>query len=273
VALLIPQHLLDEIRRHGEETYPHECCGALVGAFDEHGKTVQCVVRCGNTCEDSPYNRYQISPAELLRIQREAASTGLDIVGFYHSHPDHPTRWSSTDLAEAYWTGCSYVITSVERGQAVLTSSFLLTGDEPEKRFEDEPLVVMDARERSCGTDPTVEQSKESKMETPVKLPEIEPQELKRRLDGGEDIFILDVREPHEYQICNLKGHLIPLGELPKRVHELDSGKEIVVHCKMGGRSAKAVEFLQQAGFKRATNLTGGILAWAEKVDPSMPKY
>jgi molybdopterin/thiamine biosynthesis adenylyltransferase/rhodanese-related sulfurtransferase len=106
-----------------------------------------------------------------------------------------------------------------------------------------------------------------------AKIPEIQPAELKRRLDAGEDIFVLDVREPHEYQICNLHGTLIPLGDLPKRVHELDSSREIVVHCKMGGRSAKAVEFLRQSGFKRASNLTGGILAWADKVDPSLPKY
>jgi len=81
------------------------------------------------------------------------------------------------------------------------------------------------------------------------------------------------VREPHEYQICNLGGYLIPLGDLPKRVNELDSSREIVVHCKMGGRSAKAVEFLQQAGFKKVHNLAGGITAWSERVDPKVPKY
>jgi adenylyltransferase/sulfurtransferase len=99
------------------------------------------------------------------------------------------------------------------------------------------------------------------------------PEELKRRLDAGEEIFVLDVREPHEYQICNIEGNLIPLGDLPKRVHELDSSREIVVHCKSGARSAKAVVFLHQAGFKRVSNLTGGILAWAERIDTSLPKY
>ena len=84
---------------------------------------------------------------------------------------------------------------------------------------------------------------------------------------------MLDVREPHEYQIVNINGHLIPLGDLPTRVHELDSSREIVVHCKSGARSAKAVDFLRKSGFKRATNLTGGILAWAERIDPSLPKY
>jgi adenylyltransferase/sulfurtransferase len=105
------------------------------------------------------------------------------------------------------------------------------------------------------------------------KMAEISVEELKKKIDNKEDVFILDVREPHEYQICNLNGHLIPLGDLPKRVGELDSSREIVAHCKMGGRSAKAVAFLQQAGFKKVSNLTGGITAWAERVDPKMPKY
>jgi sulfur-carrier protein adenylyltransferase/sulfurtransferase len=104
-------------------------------------------------------------------------------------------------------------------------------------------------------------------------VPEIQPEELKAKLDAGEDIFILDVREPHEYQICNLHGYLIPLGELPQRAHELDSSREIVAHCRSGVRSAKAVTFLQQAGFRKVKNLAGGILAWSDKVDPSVPKY
>jgi molybdopterin/thiamine biosynthesis adenylyltransferase/rhodanese-related sulfurtransferase len=111
--------------------------------------------------------------------------------------------------------------------------------------------------------------------EAPVsaKVPEITPEELKQRLDHGDDIFILDVREPHEYQICNLNGYLIPLGDLPKRVHELDSSREIVAHCRSGVRSGKAVQFLQQAGFRKVKNLAGGVLAWSDKVDPKMPKY
>jgi adenylyltransferase/sulfurtransferase len=104
-------------------------------------------------------------------------------------------------------------------------------------------------------------------------IPEIQPDELKRRLDRGDDIFVLDVREPHEYQICNIGGYLLPLGDLPKRVDELDRNREIVVHCKMGGRSAKAVDFLRQAGFQKVVNLAGGITAWSDKVDPSVPKY
>src|SRR6266849_2307327 len=104
-------------------------------------------------------------------------------------------------------------------------------------------------------------------------VPAISVEELKKKLDAKADIFILDVREPHEYQICNLNGYLIPLGDLPKRVSELDSSREIVAHCKMGGCSAKAVAFLKQAGFTKVTNLTGGITAWAERIDTKMPKY
>ena len=103
---------------------------------------------------------------------------------------------------------------------------------------------------------------------------EISPEELKRRMDRGESLTILDVREPHEYQICRLAGSiLIPLGQLQGRMKELDREKEIIVHCKMGGRSAKAVEQLRNAGFEKIKNLKGGIDRWAQKVDPSMPKY
>jgi len=104
-------------------------------------------------------------------------------------------------------------------------------------------------------------------------VPEISPRDLKSRLDQGDDLFILDVREPHEFQICNLNGHLIPLGELPRRVHELDSSREIVAHCRSGKRSAEAVDFLRKAGFRKILNLKGGILAWSDEVDPSIPKY
>ena len=106
-----------------------------------------------------------------------------------------------------------------------------------------------------------------------VSVPEITPKELKARLDRGDDLFILDVREPHEYQICNLRGYLIPLGDLPRRASELDSSREIVAHCRSGKRSADAVDFLRQAGFRKIWNLKGGILAWSDEVDPKVPKY
>ena len=105
-------------------------------------------------------------------------------------------------------------------------------------------------------------------------VPEITVTELKSQLDAGEPLFVLDVREPHEYDICRLDGTtLIPLGQLPSRVNELNSADDIVVHCKSGMRSAKAVNFLQQAGFRKVKNLKGGILAWSDQIDPSVPKY
>jgi proteasome lid subunit RPN8/RPN11 len=132
------------IRRHGEETYPQECCGVLLGRFEDDGsRTVTSTARCGNTRTDSAHNRYNIDPRELIRIQRQARERGEDIVGFYHSHPDHPAQWSSTDLAEAHWMGCSYLITSVEKAKAAITNSFELTGsDENNKRLTDERIAV-----------------------------------------------------------------------------------------------------------------------------------
>jgi rhodanese-related sulfurtransferase len=129
-----------------------------------------------------------------------------------------------------------------------------------------------------CGTHPTVTKLIDYNEfcgirgeEKPVSngVAEIQVEDLKRRLDAKEDFILLDVREPHEYQICNLNGKLIPLGEIPRRVHELDTSREIVAHC----RSAKAVEFLRQAGFSRVKNLAGGITAWSDRVDPKVPKY
>ena len=133
----------DAIRKHGEETYPHECCGVILGKMDDGVRIAKETVRCGNTRTDSPQNRYNIDPRELVRIQREGRERGEDIVGFYHSHPDHPAQWSSTDLAEAHWFGCSYVITSVEKGVATITNSFELVGsDETDKKFVDEKTEV-----------------------------------------------------------------------------------------------------------------------------------
>lgn len=103
---------------------------------------------------------------------------------------------------------------------------------------------------------------------------EITPLELKQRLDRGEQIVIVDVREPEEYAICRIPGsRLIPLRTLPERIHELSSADTIVVHCRSGARSAKAVEFMKQAGYRKVKNLVGGILRWADEVDPTMPKY
>ena len=133
------------IRAHGEETYPHECCGALLGRRTGAGWHVEAAVRAGNTRTDSAHNRYHIAPGELVRIEREARALGLGIAGFYHSHPDHPAQWSQTDFAEAHWLGCSYVITAVAEGKATVTNSFLLAGSsEEDKRFETEAIDVED---------------------------------------------------------------------------------------------------------------------------------
>ncbi len=141
--LKIAQSEYESIRRHGEETYPHECCGVMLGHLDHEVRTVLATVRAGNTRLDALHNRYNIDPKELVKIQREAREKALDIVGFYHSHPDHPARWSPTDFAEAHWIGCSYVITSVDKGKANLTNSFALLGTtEEDKRFADEQIVV-----------------------------------------------------------------------------------------------------------------------------------
>jgi len=131
------------LRAHGEETYPNECCGALLGRQTLEGWLVAAAVRAGNTRTDSAHNRYHIAPAELVRIEREARRQGLDIAGFYHSHPDHPAHWSLTDFSDAHWLGCSYVITAVSKGKAGATNSFLLAGaSEEDKRFEQETILV-----------------------------------------------------------------------------------------------------------------------------------
>lgn len=141
--LRISRVLYDTVRAHGEETYPHECCGVLLGQMDGDTRTVTSAARAGNTRTDSAHNRYNIDPKDLIRIQREGRGRGEDIVGFYHSHPDHPAQWSQTDLAEAHWFGCSYVITGVEKGKAKTTNSFELSGtDEPDKKFVDEEIQV-----------------------------------------------------------------------------------------------------------------------------------
>lgn len=145
--LRISQQVYDALRQHGEETYPHECCGVLLGHFlTEDGQPVNAVeeaVRAGNTRTDSAHNRYHIDPQDLIRIQRRGREAGLDIVGFYHSHPDHPARWSPTDFAEAHWIGCSYVITAVEKGASRQTNSFRLSGTrEEDKAFEDETIHI-----------------------------------------------------------------------------------------------------------------------------------
>jgi proteasome lid subunit RPN8/RPN11 len=144
-VLQLTRALFDQIRTHGEQTYPHECCGALLGHSTAEGWRVEAAVPAGNTRTDSAHNRYQIAPLELVKIEREARRQRFEIAGFYHSHPDHPAQWSATDFAEAHWLGCSYVITEVAQGKAAVTNSFLLAGaTEEDKRFEPQTISVND---------------------------------------------------------------------------------------------------------------------------------
>jgi proteasome lid subunit RPN8/RPN11 len=141
--LKLSESIYNTLRTHGEETYPHECCGVLLGCSSDGVNEVGDAVRAGNTRTDSAHNRYHIAPQELVRIQRQGRERGLHIVGFYHSHPDHLAQWSKTDFAEAHWLGCSYVITAVANGVAQQTNSFLLTGtSEDDKSFLDEQIQV-----------------------------------------------------------------------------------------------------------------------------------
>ncbi len=131
------------IRRHGEEAYPAECCGVLVGVNTGAVRAVRATYRCGNARSDAPRTRYAIEAADVARIQREAREHGWEIVGIYHSHPDHPALWSPTDLEDAWWTRCSYLITSVTQGKAGPTMSFVLTGTrEEDKALEEEEIAL-----------------------------------------------------------------------------------------------------------------------------------
>jgi molybdopterin/thiamine biosynthesis adenylyltransferase/rhodanese-related sulfurtransferase len=136
-----------------------------------------------------------------------------------------------------------------------------------------------------CGANPTVTKlidydqfcgiAPESPKEASMKngIPQLSVRELKRRLDAGEDVFILDVREPYEYQIANIGGRLIPQNDVPQRLAEIDREREIVVQCRSGARSQRIAEFLQQAGYPKVVNLAGGILAWSDEIDPTVRKY
>jgi adenylyltransferase/sulfurtransferase len=136
-----------------------------------------------------------------------------------------------------------------------------------------------------CGDNPTVTQLidyqnfcgivPETPQEANLKngIPQITVKELKRRIDAGEDVQLIDVREPYEYQIAQIGGKLIPQNDVPQRLNEIDRDREVVVQCKSGGRSQRIAEFLQQAGYPRVVNLAGGITAWSDEIDPKVPKY
>ena len=136
-----------------------------------------------------------------------------------------------------------------------------------------------------CGSHPTVTElidyqqfcgiAPETPKENTLKngIPQISVKELKRRIDAGEDVYLLDVREPYEHKIAQIGGKLIPQNEVPQRLAEIDRDREVIVHCRSGVRSQRIAEFLKQAGYPRVVNLAGGILAWADEIDPKVQKY
>jgi proteasome lid subunit RPN8/RPN11 len=146
--LRLSRAVFEDLRAHGEETYPRECCGALLGTAEAAGWRIEALVRATNAGTDAAnaridFARYEIAPAELVKIAHEARSRGLEIAGFYHSHPDHPAQWSATDIAEAHWLGASYVITEVAGGKAALTRAWLLAGTrEEDKRFAEQEVRI-----------------------------------------------------------------------------------------------------------------------------------
>ena len=142
--LRLPKTLLERICIHAEEQYPNECCGVLLGNAGVDGWTVVDAIRTENSALESARNRYVIAPLELVKIMHEARRRELEVAGFYHSHPDQTAVWSQTDLAEAHWLGCSYLITEVSQGRATGTHSFQLSGtSEEDKKFFPETLEIV----------------------------------------------------------------------------------------------------------------------------------
>ena len=133
----------DLIRWEAKRSYPHECCGILLGNVSGGQRRVTMTLTCENMRTDSPADRYSINPEQVIAALKLARSRGESIIGFYHSHPDHTPNYSSTDLAEAHWFDCSYVITSVEGGRPTSTASYVLTGSEEEKKFQPESIEIV----------------------------------------------------------------------------------------------------------------------------------
>ncbi|HEV2962190.1 MAG TPA: M67 family metallopeptidase [Candidatus Angelobacter sp.] len=142
--LRISQVNYDLIREQAEQSYPQECCGILLGSPAEGFRSVASIYPCDNV-HPEPTRRYSLDPLQVIAAQRVARGRGQDIVGFYHSHPDHPAQYSETDLAQAYWLDCSYVITGVEQGRACHTRSFVLIGPEDSKIFAEEDIEIVES--------------------------------------------------------------------------------------------------------------------------------
>ena len=132
------------MRAHAEQAYRQECCGVLLGRRHDGVNAVTEIRQTENASQQSPTTHYQIAPEDLVAMQKQAREHNLEIVGFYHSHPDHSSRWSETDLAEAHWLGCSYVITAVAEGLAQHTNSYRLAGKtEDDKQLVDEEIEIV----------------------------------------------------------------------------------------------------------------------------------
>jgi len=140
MPIILEKTHLTAIQQHGEATYPHECCGFLFGRIEENHRVVEQTRRAQNHRGDSPHNRYEISPQEYMRAERLATEAGLEIIGFYHSHPDHPARPSQFDLENA-WPGLVYVIVGVSAGQADKMTAWVLADDRSQFLSEETAIV------------------------------------------------------------------------------------------------------------------------------------
>lgn len=134
----------DLIRWEAERSYPQECCGIILGKSQDGKRVVTMTLTCKDTRHDAPKNRYAIHPEQVIAAARLARNRQESVIGFYLSHPDHPSNDPSTDLSDAHWFGCSYVIVSVERGHAAVTDSYILTGAEKQKKFLREKIEIME---------------------------------------------------------------------------------------------------------------------------------
>lgn len=226
----------------------------------------------------------------VLRFEGQVSLFGGDGPCYRCLFPEPPAAGAVPDCAEAGVLGVlPGMIGAIQAAEAIKwilhagtsLSGRLLRIDALNMKFT-EVAIARDPACPVCGDNKTVPAATRAatraprpKEATPVSLPEITPTELKRRLDAGEKITVLDVREPHEQKIATIAGTStsIPMGEIPARMQELNENDEIVVYCRSGNRSARVVEFLQDSGFEHVWNLQGGIRAWSDEIDPSVTKY
>ena len=228
--MVMAHGVADHIRRHGEEEYPHECCGFLFGTLIEGTQQIVEARRQSNARTESREIRFLISPEDFREAERYARKSGRQMLGIYHSHPDdaaHPSEY--------------------DRDHALVQLSHPLGAPKGRGGLERLAAQGRPVRVRPCGL----------RRKGRMSLISIEIPTALRAFAGNKDSV-------------QLEGQTV--GELPERVAELNSADQIVVHCRTGGRSAKAVEFLRTAGFRKVKNLVGGINAWADEVDTTLPK-